>query len=336
LQHLHEQGFVHRDVKPANVMLVPAAPAGGPDTTVNSTLKILDIGLARALFDESVSAQDENPALTSAGVVLGTPDYMAPEQARDARSADIRADIYSAGCVLYRALTGQPPFPDTNLISQMVRHATEPAKPLREFDITAPDGLQLILDTMLAKDPKDRYATPEMAAEALNVFLSTGAEMEGSPETDPQMTLFLNWIDEENASAPTLSNQPAYREPTGERDPLGSAQATPGPKKRTTKIVNRPAEPGPAAASPRPAPSSSSRLSKVRPKPPAATAEGRDAPAPVEVDVELVQTVPPPETAGLTRRDCLMLGIGAGGALGAVFMGWGLSQLLHRKRPDEK
>src|SRR5262249_1997170 len=153
LQHVHERGLVHRDLKPANLMLVPAPDA----STLRCTVKILDIGLARTreIQDDSLLG----PELTTEGVLLGTPDYMAPEQAQDAHRVDVRADVYSLGCVLYHVLTGQPPFPDKNLINQMVRHATEPARPLREFNPGIPDGLQQIVNWMLAKDPAQRYPT---------------------------------------------------------------------------------------------------------------------------------------------------------------------------------
>src|SRR5262249_51610405 len=161
LQHLHEHGMVHRDLKPANLMLA-YPPGDTPKDTTTATVKILDMGLARALSDEVVPDRNEEPApvLTSEGILLGTPDYMAPEQARDARQADIRADIYALGCVLYPLLDGKPPFPDTNIISQMIRHATEQPKPLKEFNPAVPDGLQQIINWMLAKDPAQRYQTP--------------------------------------------------------------------------------------------------------------------------------------------------------------------------------
>ena len=135
------------------------------------------------------------PRLTAEGVLLGTPDYMAPEQARDARTADIRADIYSLGCVLYHLLAGQPPFPDTNIISQMIRHATEPARPLKEFNPAVPDGLQQIVNWMMAKDPGQRYPTPERAAQALQVFLAAGVDRAVEEKPDAKMQSYLSWLE---------------------------------------------------------------------------------------------------------------------------------------------
>src|SRR5262249_12684413 len=175
LQHLHERGLVHRDLKPANLMLVPAC--GSPDTTLGSTVKIVDIGLGRALGG-LLDGRDD-PALTGEGVMLGTPDYMAPEQARDARSADIRAALCSLGCVLSHLLPGRPPFPDTNLINQMLRHASETPRPLRELNPAVPEGLQEVVSRMLAKDPAQRYPTPAHPAQPLQLF---------RPPTDPPPT----------------------------------------------------------------------------------------------------------------------------------------------------
>src|SRR5437870_13500795 len=143
LQHIHERGMIHRDLKPANLMLVPS-PEG---TAVKATVKILDIGLGRAMFDDS--DMSDNMELTGEGVLLGTPDYLAPEQARDPRTIDIRADIYSLGCVLYHTLTGQTPFPDKNILNQMIRHATEKPKPIAQFVPTIPEGVQQIVDWMM-------------------------------------------------------------------------------------------------------------------------------------------------------------------------------------------
>ena len=179
LQQLHEQGMVHRDLKPANLMLAPAPAAFEPDTTLGATLKILDIGVGRALFDEGDAAAVGQAAdLTNQGDILGSPDYMAPEQARDAHSADTRSDIYTLGCVLYHTLTGQPPFPEGNLVQKLKQHATATPRPLKDCDAAAPARLQAILDQMLAKDPARRYATPAKAAQALHAFLARGQEPE--------------------------------------------------------------------------------------------------------------------------------------------------------------
>ena len=214
LQHIHELGLVHRDLKPANLMLVPAPVKEKPDTTAEATLKILDIGLGRQLFEEESSEGADRLDLTMTGVILGTPDYLVPEQASDARTIDIRADIYSLGGVLYHLLTGQPPFPDTNLIKQMVRHATETPKPLRQFNPAIPDGLQQIINYMLAKDPGQRYATPERASQALQMFLLADSQASASLEEPPQMRKFLTWLDTApDANAASESQDPPLAKP---------------------------------------------------------------------------------------------------------------------------
>src|SRR5205085_4214092 len=147
----------------------------------------------------------EDPNLTSEGVLLGTPDYMAPEQARDPRAADIRSDIYSIGCIFYHLLAGHPPFPDTNIISQMIRHATETPRPLKELNPAVPDGLQQVVNWMLAKDPGQRYPTPDRAAQALQVFHLSDAPPGPGPAAEPRMQAYLSWLevnDREGASAP--------------------------------------------------------------------------------------------------------------------------------------
>jgi len=163
LQHVMEKGMVHRDLKPANLVLCPAPRR--EENTMQCRVKILDIGLGRLLFNRD--DMNASAGLTSDGAILGTPDYLAPEQARDATRADIRSDLYSLGCVLYHALAGEPPFKDDNLVRQILRHATQQPAPIRERNPEVPAELEKIILQLLAKDPAERYETPAETAEAL-------------------------------------------------------------------------------------------------------------------------------------------------------------------------
>jgi serine/threonine protein kinase len=329
LQHIHEQNLVHRDLKPANLMLVPA----GPDTTANSTVKILDMGMGRVLFDES--APEAGMGLTAEGIVLGTPDYMAPEQAKDARSVDIRADIYSVGCVLYHCLAGQPPFPDTSLIKQVIRHATEPPRPVKELNPAVPDGLQQILNWMLAKDPAQRYPTPDRAAQALRVFLAAGAEPK-APEADAKMRSYLTWLELENRKAePT---QPPAGPAAGAKPPSGMVPAVKAPKgasgkRRSRKHKHHRAAP-PAAAVP-------TALPVATPVNPAAPT----AQVVADFDVELVPLTDLPPSVKpavrksgwhVTRRDFLMFGAGVAGTLTAIGFSWLLARAFSGPPPGPR
>ena len=142
LQHIHEQGMIHRDLKPGNLMLVPPRPPGGPDNTLHSTVKVLDIGVGRILFDENVKGDGQDQmVLTTAGMMLGSATYTSPEQSRNAHAADIRADIYSLGCVLYHCLAGKPPFSGADDFDIILRHFTEPPRPIRELRAVGSRGV---------------------------------------------------------------------------------------------------------------------------------------------------------------------------------------------------
>ena len=168
LQHVFEKGMVHRDLKPGNLMLCPAPLR--EENTMLCGVKILDIGLGRMLFNPD--DRDASAGLTTDNTILGTPDYMSPEQARDASRADIRADLYSLGCILYHALTGEPPFKDDNLVRQILRHATQQPTALRERGAHASEEFEQVVMRLLSKNPADRYETPAQAAVALKAVMS--------------------------------------------------------------------------------------------------------------------------------------------------------------------
>jgi serine/threonine protein kinase len=201
LHHLAQNRMVHRDVKPANVMLVPATK----ETTLSATVKLVDIGLGRELFDEG-GETTHDLSLTREGAILGTPDYLAPEQARDARNADIRSDIYSAGCVLYQLITGRTPFGGTNVMAQMVMHATEHAPRLADYVPDVPAKLQIVMDRLLAKDPADRFQSPAEAETALQAFLpKQSLKAEGTQV----LPAFQEWLaGESNRDMPVAAPAP--------------------------------------------------------------------------------------------------------------------------------
>src|SRR5262249_18370628 len=127
LAHAHERGLVHRDIKPSNLMLSQGRPPGKAVDTIKQgpglgTIKILDLGLARWKQRAGGSTTGNLTVLGGASLMQGTPDYMAPEQALDFHSADIRSDLYSLGCTLYFLLAGQPPFPEGSLAEKLIKH----------------------------------------------------------------------------------------------------------------------------------------------------------------------------------------------------------------------
>ncbi|MBX9681922.1 MAG: serine/threonine protein kinase [Gemmataceae bacterium] len=151
LEHAHELKMMHRDVKPDNVLL-----------TKKGVLKVADLGLAKA--------QDDDMQLTKTGTGAGTPIYMAPEQARDAKHVDHRCDIYALGCMLYVFLTGQAPFKGETLVELIEAKEKGKFKPMRTYDSSIPERLDLIVDKMLAKKPELRYASCSEVADELEAL----------------------------------------------------------------------------------------------------------------------------------------------------------------------
>ncbi len=154
LQHAMEKGLTHRDIKPQNLLVV--ADEG--------LVKIMDFGLAK-FASESVG--DDEESLTLEGESFGTPDYVAPEQIRDAKAADIRADIYSLGCTLYFMLTGSKPFPLGSVGEKLAAHLEKHATPIDQLRPEVPRSLCMIIERMMHKDVDSRFQTPAEVAEAL-------------------------------------------------------------------------------------------------------------------------------------------------------------------------
>lgn len=152
LDHAHNQGLIHRDLKPSNIIVTPHGHA-----------KVLDLGLA--LVQGEVPTERE--IIGGRGYVVGTMDYIAPEQTEDAAKVDPRSDIYSLGCTLYFALTGQPPFPGGTALEKIQRHRTEDPVPIPQLNPAVPPAFIGLLRKMMARDPEQRFATAAEVQEKL-------------------------------------------------------------------------------------------------------------------------------------------------------------------------
>jgi eukaryotic-like serine/threonine-protein kinase len=213
LQHAFERGMVHRDIKPANILVtrgiasdrrhssgvVPrpieklARSSGMLKRSAPmlhypwGVVKILDMGLARC----SGIFPNESTNITQVGSVMGTPEFIAPEQARDSHNSDIRADLYSLGCTLYFLLTGQAPFPDGTLTEKLLQHQFNEADPVDIVRTAAvaewklpegttrdhvPTAVDAVIRKLLAKNPDDRYQTPNELASALHTIVQKMAD----------------------------------------------------------------------------------------------------------------------------------------------------------------
>jgi eukaryotic-like serine/threonine-protein kinase len=173
LQHAHEKGLVHRDIKPANIMVSVAhrhasegnGQVGNGPRSTELQVKVLDFGLAR--LQRRRKARDRDDPDSGRHPITGTPDYMSPEQARNRDAVDIRSDLYSVGCTFYFLLTGQVPFAGSSLLDKLIRHQTEVPAPPESHRPSIPAAVAAIVLRLIAKDPADRFQTPQELADAL-------------------------------------------------------------------------------------------------------------------------------------------------------------------------
>jgi serine/threonine protein kinase len=233
LQHAHQLGLVHRDIKPANLFLInpPALDASGNgrhSRPADTIVKIIDWGLARVQLAEGETAPlNQDELEREKGHLVGTADYIAPEQAQDAQVVDTRADVYSMGCSLFYLLTGQPPFPGGSLMQKLLHHR-EAERPLAQTLRPAlPDDLDTVLQRMMAIKPEERFHVPLLVAGALRHFCQPRGGTNG----------LLQMPVNGSVRPPTYSALPSTRPPThtslsGGRPPTSPQLPEPGRDRR--------------------------------------------------------------------------------------------------------
>lgn len=182
LQYVAACGLIHRDLKPANIQV----------SQDGMSVKLLDLGLARY---ERFELDEKDAQITRTGMIIGTPNYMAPEQIRDARSADIRSDLYSLGCTLYHMVTGRPPFDSENVAIALRRQLSEEAIPAETLRPDLPKKLGDVIRTLMRKKPRDRYQHPSELIAALRPLATSAGDtindcglitITGLPEYHPE------------------------------------------------------------------------------------------------------------------------------------------------------
>jgi len=218
LQHAHESGLVHRDIKPGNLLL-----------DRQGVVKILDMGLARFFHEDSAAFIKEYEV----GYIIGTGDYIAPEQIIDSR-VDIRADIYSLGGTMYYLLTGKSPFQDGSNAQKIIWHQVRHPKSLRVVRPDVPEDLLRVFERIIAKEPDRRYQTPLDLADALEPFTRGPIP---APTLEEMPTSVLSSVQRPLSQ----SMQPtAPQTPGTEREPgVVILPGTPQPKARTSAPIKK-------------------------------------------------------------------------------------------------
>jgi serine/threonine protein kinase len=174
LNHAYEQGIVHRDIKPSNILLARMGD--------RLAVKLTDLGLARLENDAEFK-------VTREGSTVGTIDYMAPEQALDSQSSDVRSDIYSLGCTAYEMLAGKAPFAEGGIGERVYKKLEAPPPEVREINAAVSPAFEAVILKMLAKKPEDRYATPAELLQALKSISAEASEADIEESFEPDTPL---------------------------------------------------------------------------------------------------------------------------------------------------
>ena len=197
LAHAHSQGVIHRDMKPSNVMVTPHDHA-----------KVLDLGLAYTQGEEV----DDVEVVGGKGYIVGSIDYMAPEQTRDPTSVDNRADLYALGCCLYFTLTGQPPFPEGTIYEKVKAHRHQMPEPIRARNPQVPEAFAAIVHKLLAKLPADRLSSAVELAYALEPWRTGERQPLDTPEDADFQLALRTAIDGWTAPEPAKEAQDAIED----------------------------------------------------------------------------------------------------------------------------
>lgn len=288
LHNAFEHKVVHRDIKPGNLLLTR-------DAEGNDVVRILDFGLGRFSGTESEAGR-----LTQVGKIIGTVDFIAPEQVENAQKADIRADIYSLGCTLFFLITGRAPFPGSKLEEKLYARLLGTVPSLRALRPEVPAALDHVLDRIMARNPEDRYQTPADLALALGSFsnpqLLAQAAQQPSPAAVPVAKPVLAQPVAGAPVAKAVVAQPVFAQPVAAK-PVQSAPAA--------------AEPDPFAFQEQPAGSVEAL---------AFSSTSTNAASVSEVDVELTPSPRPARAPAPPSRKLPLLLLGGVAATALVLM----------------
>ncbi|MGD9856658.1 MAG: serine/threonine protein kinase, partial [Planctomycetaceae bacterium] len=207
LEHAHSLNMIHRDIKPDNILV-----------TKTGVVKVADLGLAKAL--------DDDMSMTQSGTGLGTPHYMPPEQARDAKHVDARCDIYALGCTLYHFVTGKLPFAGDSVIALIKNKELGQFTSARRVNSQVPQRLDLIIDKMMAKDPKHRYGSCAEVIRDIESLNLAGASLSFIEADSKAVMRQRGGLPTARVGGAKLT--PAARKPRHQRPPQEDAPRSPG------------------------------------------------------------------------------------------------------------